>query len=493
MARNFALLLLGEMAGQVVAFLVTAHLARALGPGGFGIWTFAVSVIVYLTVVVDAGTEAWGMREVSTRPARLRPAVAGVVGLRLALAGLAAAAVVTLAAAGAFGPERGWALAFGAVSLLGFALNPAWALRGIEVAAPVAAANLLQRLVFAGLAVALVGAPGDVRYTTLWQGVADLAAAGLCLAALVPHGGLPWRAAFRLARAWAVLRRSWPMGASRALRGAMSTAGVVVLAYTWPDAVVGEFGAALRLALGLLLVSSIFGLVVLPATARACRRGGPEEAKVVTATFHLLGTLLVPLCVGLAVLAEPVLALVFGPGYAAAALPLRILMAMVVVMGLSDNLRRVLQARHRQGLDLRLVVAAAVVGLAVTGPTVWFGGAAGAAAAMLAGESVLMILAAVAVRRTGPSGALAASLAGPALAAAVMAAGVLLLRHLSLAVSVPAGAAIYAAMLLLWRRRLLADLHRLEGGGSLPAGRAGEVLGPAGERLPPTTQQKATR
>ena len=492
MARNFGLLLLGEMAGQVVAFLVTAHLARALGPGGFGIWTFAVSVIVYLTIVVDAGTEAWGMREVSTRPARLRPAVAGVVGLRLALAGLAATAVVALAAAGAFGPERGWALAFGAVSLLGFALNPAWALRGIEVAAPVAAANLLQRLVFAGLAVALVGAPGDVRYVTLWQGTADLVAAALCLAALAPHG-LPRRAAFRLARAWAVLRRSWPMGASRVLRGAMSTAGVVVLAYTWPDAVVGEFGAALRLALGLLLVSSIFGFVVLPATARACRRGGPEEAKVVAATFHLLGTLLAPLCVGLAVLAEPVLALVFGSGYAAAALPLRILMATVVVMGLSDNLRRVLQARHRQGLDLRLVVAATVVGLAVTGPVVWFGGAAGAAAAMLAGESVLMILAAVAVRRTGPSGALAASLARPALAAAVMAAGVLLLRHLSLAVSVPAGAAIYAAMLLLWRRRLLADLHRLEGGGSPPAGRAGEVLGPAGERLPPTTQQEATR
>lgn len=460
-ARNFSLLILSELAGQSVAFLLSAYLARVLGHDGFGVWTFAMSVIVYLTIVVDAGTENWGMREVSAFPARLRTSVAGVVGLRLLLASALAAALSVLAFVGMSTPDRRWIVAFGTLSLLAFALNPAWALRSIEIAAPVAVANLFQRLIMLGLALALVHSPDDVRYVTLWQGVADLAAAALCFAALSQHG-LPPLTAFRLTRMWRVLRQAWPMGIARAVRGAMFTANVVVLAYTWPDTVVGEFGAAQRIALILLLVSSIFGFAVFPAISRACAMGGVGEQVVMAASFRLLVALLAPVSAGVAMLAQPILALVFGPPYAAAAVPLQILTATVFVIGMSDNMRRVLQARQQQVLDLRLVSVAVLVSLPLIGLVVPLAGMVGAAAMALVGELILLVLVGWGVHRTGPAAAFAAALARPAGAAALMAAGVYPLRHLSLALTVPIGAFIYIAVLLLWRERIVADLHLLE-------------------------------
>ncbi len=460
-ARNFSLLMAGELVGQLVIFLLTAHLARVLGPDGFGVWTFATSAVLYLTLLVDAGTENWGMRRVSASPARLRQSVADVVGLRLLLAGAITVAILLFALSGASTPDRRMALAYGASSLLAYALNLAWALRAVEVAAPVAAANLLQRLAMLGLAFAFVRAPEDVRYVLLWQGIAELAGAALCVLALVPRG-LPRPRAFRLGRVRGVLRQAWPMGVSRAMRGVMFMVPVGVLALCWTDAVVGVYGAALRIAMALVVVSSIYGIVVFPTISRACVAGGAAEPEILAASFRLLAALIVPVCVGIAVLAEPIVTLVFGPAYGAAVLPLQILMAAMLAAGFSDNLRRVLIGRRRQVLELRLMGWAMLVNLVLSGLMAWLAGAAGAASAVLAAELVLLVFLAWGVHRTGPTVGLAVPLSRPAAAAAVMGLAVFALRGQSLVVIIPAGAMIYFGVLLLLRWRILADLRRFD-------------------------------
>ncbi len=69
--RNFSLQLGGELIGQAIAFVTAVYLARALDPHGFGVWVFASSVLLYFTIVIDGGTDTWGMREVAARPRRL--------------------------------------------------------------------------------------------------------------------------------------------------------------------------------------------------------------------------------------------------------------------------------------------------------------------------------------------------------------------------------------------------------------------------------------
>jgi PST family polysaccharide transporter len=461
LAHSLGVLTLSEFVCQVIGFVLNAYLARTLGLEIFGLWVFAVSIIGFLMILVDSGTETWGMREVSAHPSRLRKSIVDVMALRLVLACLIAASLCLIAFVLISTPDRRWLLVFGTTSLLAAALQTNWALRGIEIAVPVAAGNLLQRTVMLVLALALVRSSEDVRYLTLWQGTADLMAALLWLLALTPRSRLRLTS-FRSPTIRGVLNQAWPMGASRILRGLMLTGNVAVLAYFSPDTSVGEYGAAQRIMMALLTVSSIYGAAVFPSISRACEAGGLVEQTVLSACFRLLATILVPLCVGGVVLAEPIVVFVFTERYQAVVLPLQIMMIALLVMAISDNIRRVLYARGHQGLDLRLMTATALVGLATSMAIVPLAGALGAACAALIGELTLLVLAARGVRRTGPAILLVRALALPVFAAGIMAASIFPIRSMPLVVSVPAGMLIYVALLLLLRSRTIADLRQIE-------------------------------
>jgi len=219
--------------------------------------------------------------------------------------------------------------------------------------------------------------------------------------------------------------------------------------------------------MAMVVVSSIYGMAVFPAIARACA-GRAAQSEILAASFRLLAAVLVPACTGIAVLAGPIIALVAGPGYDGAVLPLRLLMAAMVVTGLSDNLRRMLIGRGRQVLELRLMGVAALAGLLLSWVLAWHAGAVGAALATLAAELILLLLLAEGVRRTGPTPGLLRALAFPAAASLVMAATIIVLDGLPLALAVALGAAIYLGLSLPRRRRILADLHRLDAAPAQP-------------------------
>jgi O-antigen/teichoic acid export membrane protein len=128
----------------------------------------------------------------------------------------------------------------------------------------------------------------------------------------------------------------------------------------------------------------------------------------------------------------------------------------------SDNLRRVLHARHHQRRDLKLVMAATAGGLAATAVLAPWLGAMGAAYATLVGELLLIILVIRALAVSGPAPPLATALAFPALAAAAMAAVVLLVQSYGLVASIAAGGLVYLGAVWLARARLLDDLRQFE-------------------------------
>ena len=455
--RNFGLLLTSEVAGQLIAFFLGAYLARALGVHGFGAWVWATAIIGYLVLSVDGGTETWGMREVSAHPERLRGSVVNVLALRGVFVALALV-LLTLIAATAY-PERRWALVCGGTSLAALALQSGWAHRGLEHASP-AFASLLQRLCMLAAVLALVRAPAHAFEMTLIQGLTEIAAAVLLLALLAPRLRTGERVSLRRMRD--IARTAWPFGGARALRGLPFVLNAVILGYFWHDADVAHFGAAQRVAMLLLVLGTVFGTATFPAMARASVTGGETERRVIGATFRLLATVLTPLVVGGVLVATPLVALLFGPAYADAAAPLRVLFTAFFLTGVSDNLRRVLHARHHQRQDLRLVITATAGGLAATAVLTPWLGAMGAAYATLAGELLLIVMVVRALAASGPAPPLAAALAFPALAAAAMAAVVLLVRSYGLVASVGAGALVYLGVLWLARARLLDDLRQLE-------------------------------
>jgi len=454
-------LFVGETTAQALGFVLTAYLARVLGPAGFGVWIFATAVITYLGMVVESGADTWGMREISASVSRVRESLDAVVAFRLVLAAIAGTLLVVAAHAFVATPDRRVALTFGLLSILAMALQSHWVLRSLDVNLPVAAAAASQRIGVMLLAVVFVRAPSDAPYVTLWQGTAELLTAIGLLGMVSARAGAPFRNV-RTPLVRRVALESWPIGVSRLLRGSTYTITVATLARFWPDAVVGEYGAAYRIPMALLAVSTIFGGALAPAVARACATSRTDAGIVGSATLRLLAVLLLPLAVGGAVLAHPVLTLVFSSRYAGAVTLYQLLLATVVLAGFSDLLRRVLHFSHHERDDLRCVATAVCIGVVLSVLVIPVFGGRGAVAVAVVVELVLLALEATAVRRAGIKLPMVAPLMRPALAAAVMGAVIVPLRGMSLAVSVPVGALVYFGVLTALGDRTIAELHVLD-------------------------------
>jgi len=454
-------LFVGETTAQALGFVLTAYLARVLGPAGFGVWIFATAVITYLGMIVESGADTWGMREISASVSRVRESLDAVIAFRLVVAAIAGTLLVVAAHAFVATPDRRVALTFGLLSIAAMALQSHWVLRSLDVNVPVAAASASQRIGVMLLAIALVRVPSDAPYVTLWQGLAELLTATALLGVVTVRAGAPFRN-IRTPLVRRVALESWPIGVSRLLRGATYTLTVATLARFWPDAAVGEYGVAYRIPMALLAVSTIFGGAVAPAVARACATSRTDAGIVGSATLRLLAVLLLPLAVGGAVLARPVLTTVFSARYLGAVPFYQLLLATVVLASFSDLLRRVLHFSHRERDDLRCVATAVCLGVVLSVLLIPVFGSRGAVTVAVVVEVVLLVLEAAAVRRAGIALPMIAPIMRPALAAAVMGATIFPLRGVSLALSVPVGALVYLGVLTALGDRTIADLHVLD-------------------------------
>lgn len=455
--RLFNTYFIGEVAIQAVAFLIGAYLARVLSRDAFGAWAFATSILAFLAVFAEGGTEVWGGREISTNPSSLRPSVIGVLRLRSVLALLAAFVLSMIAITTS--PAQRWVLVLGAGSLAAVALQTTWAHRALHSSAP-PAVMLVQRLMMFGLVILLVRHPDQAGTVTLLQGVTDVAAALLLLVLLVPRfrrvdaGRAPDLRALAFDAA--------PLGAARLLRNLPPTMATVLLGYLLPIAEVGEFGAALRIAVLLLIVAAVFNVVTFPVIARASQRGGEGEVRVVCATLRLLLLLIAPICIGGILVSEPLLRVTFTSDYVQATSALQILFVGFAAQSLSDSLRRILHARRRASLDLARVLLATALTF-IIGPFAippW--GATGAAFTIALGEIILLGLAWHSLRSTLPAREVWSIARSSLMPALLMGIAVFPLRELPVAVPILSGFAFYAGMIWLRRRSVQSELRTLD-------------------------------
>lgn len=453
--RNFALQLGGEFGGQAVAFVIAIYLARVLDPHGFGVWVFASSVLLYCTVIIDGGTDVWGMREVAARPQRLKRLTAAIFRSRLLLGIPAAAVVVAFLIVGS--RDEHTALLLGLPILLAFMFNTAWAHRGLETGLT-GLAVLIQRLAMLLLVYALVTSTADARYVTLWQAIAESLGMVILLLALLPRFKKAHRSSARIATRY-VFAHSWPLAAVKALRALTATSAIVALNFASTKVEVGYYGAALRIGTILVLASTVFINVAFPALSRACRRA--DQATVIDASVRLLFTVIAPIAIGGIILSGPLIRDIMSPEFAKASTMLAILFGGHFAMAISDQLRRILAARHMQKLDLKLTAISSIVSVTATVLLASLYGGVGAAIAMVSGEVLLVALSLWGVARTGSAVAILRDSARPLAGAAVMGAAVLLTAGAPLLVRLAVGVGVYLCWAWLNRRQLQNDVKQI--------------------------------
>jgi len=470
-------------------FAVTILLARKLGAGSLGAFAF---LITYASIFIFLGTFGLNLlmaRDVARHREQARRYLSNALGMGLVLAIAAFAlqvGIILLVSdeplvrkgvylAAAFAVFHSWELLFVGtfyalermeLEAIGIFIEKvlllvavfALVLTGggvIAVLAAFAAAKALLVIFYLVLATRLVGFPRPAVDFPLWRSLAA---------------------------------QAWSFSVNLLVTSIYFQIYIVLLGVLASDQAAGYFRAGSILALSLPMFAAGLTNALLPLMARAHPDRRDSFMFGLDRSFRALALVGMPMAAGLIALAHPLVLGFFGAGFAPALLVFQLLGASVPLKFAANTVGVALTAADRQPQrTLAVGIGTAVcltAGLALI-PRFHHNGAAVAAVAT---DLVILALTYYYLRRAGYRLDMLRLSLRPALAAAVM--GMLLwwMRGMTLAATIPAGVAIYAAAAYAVgavRRSDLEWLRNAFGGSPI---RAQDVTDPGGPGGPPANQ-----
>ena len=436
-----------DIGSKIISVAFFVLLARRLGEEGFGVFVLGFTLAAILTVPAGFGQDPVLTREVARDRTRLEAYFWNTIGLKLALAlPILLVAAVVSAAAGISSETRSVVLLLGLALLVEQLTNTCFAVyQAFEQLVYVPVVILTQRALTAAVGtVALLEGAGVVAVSAIYL-AGSLVALLLGLALLRARVARP-----RLTltpRAWpALFAGAAAVGVATVLSLLLFRADTAILALFEPKKVVGNYGAAFRLFEATLFVSWAVTTAAFPVLARVTRTSRPSVNDVFDGSLKLLVALTLPISVATAILAEPIIDLIFGPEFEDAALPLALLAPAIVFYSIAYLSGGLLVAQNRQRAAAIAYGGLAVVNIAASFlliPVFSLNGAAIAALGTQVGLCAALL--AVAYRVTG-SIDWRRILAGPVTASVLLGLTALALRD-SLWPALAAGAAVYLVAL----------------------------------------------
>ncbi len=314
-----------------IALVVRVLLPRHLGPEDFGSFNWADGFSAAFFVATTLGLDTYIRKEVTLRPAHASDFFGGTLVLRLGMTVLLMGALgLVMAHTGESPTVRRLVFVFAGAQFL-ITLNSTLAalLHARGTVAGLSVVNVVGKLVWGGglLAALFLHAPLP------WLAGPLLAAEALKTGALYAlarrHLGLTLRLDTAATRA--VLKASLPYYVTGAALAAHGRTDVTLLGLLASKQEVGYYGAAWGIAGLVLLITPIFGWVLMPLMSRAAARSEAELTALVRRTLEgcLVVTLPVMLALGLG--AELWIGLLYGEAFAAGAFALRILAPLFVL------------------------------------------------------------------------------------------------------------------------------------------------------------------
>ncbi len=240
--------------------------------------------------------------------------------------------------------------------------------------------------------------------------------------------------------------------------------GVLMLQALASKTDVALFNVGYMLSQPLGFISTALSMAAFPALARRAQRGHDALASALrrTSKYQLVVTL--PLMVGLFMLSERVIPLLFkGADFARAGFTLKLMSLGLAFIFINLMSRYVLAAIDLQKVYLKAVIVGLVANVGIGALLIPGQGFAGACYALLAGEIAILVMCQIALSKYVPVAQLFGYVVRPALAAAGMAAVVWALRATPLAVVVVGGAFSYVALLFLVRAFTPDELRLMRG------------------------------
>lgn len=389
--RNFSALSFAEAVRACLNGIATIYLARTLGAESFGILGFALAVLGYLTTIVDGGSTILGTREIARDRSYHERHARTILGLRLALALVALSMLLVFVLLANKGAQVERVILLTGFSLFTYALTLDWIFYGLEKAQFVAAAAVLKVVIFVGAVFLLIRSAEQIWLVPLLQASGEAVAVAWLAGIYIMRFGWLWPSLDW--RAWREqFIEAFPMGLSQVMRIVNYSFAVLAIGFMLNETAVGWFVAAQKLVLFALGFGALYSMAYLPSVSRAFHESLERLQNFLSRSIYLTALFTLPLALGTTILAERLIALVYGKAYGPGAQTLQVLIWTLPIIVAGSHFRYTLVAANLQRLRLVLDTLSALTNIVLTVVLVSAFGLLGAALATVIAEAVLTVL-----------------------------------------------------------------------------------------------------
>jgi O-antigen/teichoic acid export membrane protein len=446
-----------DIGSKIASIALYVVMARRLGDAGFGVFTFGMAFVTLVTTFANLGQQAILTREVARDRSRVHEYFANTLSLQLTLSIPALILATGVGALLGFESDtRAVVLLLGIAVVAEALMSTCFAVfQAYERLGFIPIVLLAQRWATAAVGIAaLAFGAGVVTVSAIYLGGA-LGGLAMALYYVVARVARP-RWEVRVRRWLPLMRVALPVGIAGVFATILFRIDVAMLGSFESDAVVGQYGAAYRLLESTLFISWSIGTAVYPVFSRLSRTTATPIGSVFQAGLKLALALTLPLAVGAAVLAYPMMELLYGEEFRDGASALILLAPTIVLYPPTYLAAYVLISQDRQAALAWVYGLATVLNIGlnlVLIPRYSLDGAAFATSFCELLTAVLM--AGLAIRVAG--GVNLRSVMVGSVLASVLAGAVMALLDGQVILAVAASVPVYLGALVLYERRFHPD------------------------------------
>lgn len=392
--QNTGILLLVNITGALIGFLMAAALGRGLGDTGFGQYNLVMSWLLSLLLFTEFGLSTVLTRDVAARLPQTHRYLVNSLAAKVLLSMPGALLILVFAPYLATNqdPQVAAALRWGLIFFYSGLVYSSFTavFKAHQVMTPILWLTLPgQAALFLGTLLLLLWQ--QPLFTIIaWHGLSQ---SFQCLLAFIFYRRLTPTRPGGLDRAFIkrLIVKAWPFALAGFLAALQLRANVLLLAYLQGDQALGWYAAANRFVETGKQLPGAFYAAMLPALAALMADAGGRERLQKTVRRARLGLLAYGLAgaAGALLLAQPILTLTYGAAFGPATATLQIL-TLGLIPALQNSLFIVyLYAQGQERLVNRLMGLGIALNLGLCYWLIPIWGAAGVAAALLVADSVL--------------------------------------------------------------------------------------------------------
>jgi O-antigen/teichoic acid export membrane protein len=401
--QNAGILLLVNIAGAVMGFLMAAALGRGLGDAGFGQYSFVMTWLLSLMLFTEFGLSTILTRDIAARPEQTPHYLINSLAAK-SLLSLPAMVILLFFApqlTATDNPAVVAALRWGAIFLYsGLVYSSFTAIfRAHQIMAPILWLTLSGQIILLSGTLWLVWQQQPLFLVIAWAGLSQV---GQCILAFVFYQNLSQNQFSQITTQFvsgpmirALLVKAWPFAVAGILAAFQLRANVLILAYLQGDQALGWYAAANRFVETGKQLPAAFYAAMLPAMAAMVGAGSAAQTLALRRTLRQsrLGLLAFGglASLGAWLLAGPILTLTYGSDYQPATLTLQILTLTLIPSSQNSLLIIYLYACGDEKFVNLLTAAGMAVNLGLCFWLIPGWGPAGVALALLVAESGLYL------------------------------------------------------------------------------------------------------